>query len=252
MHFETFAKGSSPLHKLDPRVRVVSAIFLSFTFALGNGLCMAFAGLGLGMGLTLAARFPLLQVARRMAAVNLFLVLVWIFLPFSFPAGPGAAFALGPFTASWEGIRLAFLITVKSNSIILLNLALLCSMRVITLVRTLEALRLPGKLCQTLFFSLRYFQVIHAEYHRLHDAMKMRGFCPGTNFHTIRAYGQLLSMLLVRSLNRGQRVYEAMLCRGYTGELHTLQEFRLSRGDRVFLISSLFATILLWAGQMTP
>ena len=210
MHFETFAKGSSPLHKLDPRVRVVSAIFLSFTFALGNGLCMAFAGLGLGMGLTLAARFPLLQVARRMAAVNLFLVLVWIFLPFSSPAGPGAAFALGPFTASWEGIRLAFLITVKSNSIILLNLALLCSMRVITLVRALEALRLPGKLCQTLFFSLRYFQVIHAEYHRLHDAMKMRGFCPKTNLHTIRAYGQLLSMLLVRSLNRGQRVYEAI------------------------------------------
>ena len=252
MHFETFAKGSSLLHKLDPRVRVVSAIFLSFTFALGNGLCMAFAGLGLGMGLTLAARFPLLQVARRMAAVNLFLVLVWIFLPFSSPAGPGAAFALGPFTASWEGIRLAFLITVKSNSIILLNLALLCSMRVITLVRALEALHLPGKLCQTLFFSLRYFQVIHAEYHRLHDAMKMRGFCPGTNLHTIRAYGQLLSMLLVRSLNRGQRVYEAMLCRGYTGELHTLQEFHLSRGDRVFLISSLFATILLWAGQMTP
>ena len=251
MHFETFAKGSSPLHKLDPRVRVISAVFLSFTFAMGNSLYLALAGIGLGMGLTLAARFPLLQVACRMAAVNLFLVLVWMLLPFSFPAEQGnAAFALGPFTASWEGIRLALLITVKSNSIILLNLALLCSMRVVTLVRALEALRVPGKLCQTLFFSLRYFQVIHAEYHRLHDAMKMRGFCPGTNLHTIRSYGQLLSMLMVRSLNRGQRIYEAMLCRGYTGELHTLQEFCLRRADKAFLISSLFATILLWAGQM--
>jgi len=248
MHFETFAHGSSLLHRLDPRVRVVLAVLLTFSLAIIDNIGLAAGGAGLGAVLILAAKYPPLQVLQRLAMVNLFILLVWLLLPFSFAGGNiQVAFKLGPFTASWEGIRLALLITVKSNAIVLVNLALLCSMRMITMVRALENLYVPGKLCQILFFSLRYFQVIHAEYHRLHDAMRVRGFRPSTSLHTLRTYGQLVSMLLIRSLNRGQRVYEAMLCRGYTGRLHTIQEFVLARTDKLFLISGLLVTVLFWA-----
>ena len=243
MHFETFANGSSLVHRLDPRARLLGAVPLAFSIALLQTLPTAFTGLGLGMALILTAGFPLKQVLYRLGTVNLFIALIWLLLPFSVPGDP--AFRLGPFSASWQGLNLALLISIKSNAIILLSLALLCSMRIITLVRGLEALHVPNKLCQILFFSLRYFQVIHAEYHRLHDAMLVRGFTPKTNLYTLKTYGYLISMLLVRSLNRGQRVYEAMLCRGYTGAFPSLQEFQLQGGDKLFLLLCWLATILL-------
>lgn len=233
MHFETFALGNSPVHRLDPRIRLLAALCLSITFALLQNIPAALFALGAGFALTFAARFALKQVLVRLATVNVFIIFLWLVLPFSYqsPNGPNAATsavtvaAFGPLTATWKGINLTLLITLKSNAIILVSLALLCSMRVLTLARALQALKMPNKLVQILFFSLRYFQVIHQEYHRLHAAMRVRAFQPRTNLHTYRSYGYLISMLLVRSLNRGQRVYEAMLCRGFNGKIHSMQHF---------------------------
>ena len=259
MHFETFALGNSAIHRLDPRVRLLGALLLSVVFALLQTLPSALFALGAASLLVFAGQFPLPQVLLRLAAVNVFMLFLWLILPFSFEQNAhnmklDVVWRIGPFTATWQGILLALLITLKSNAIILVNLALLGSMRVLSLARAMQSLKVPNKLVQILFFSLRYFQVIHQEYHRLHEAMRVRGFRPKTNFHTYRAYGYLLSMLLIRSLNRGQRVYEAMLCRGFNGELKTLQYFlplkALPLANITFLalaiITSTLAILLQW------
>lgn len=259
MHFETFAQGNSPIHRLDPRIKLLSALLLSVVFALLQTLPSALFALTAGALLVFAGQFPLRQILLRLAAVNVFILFLWLILPFSFQEKAlGGEFNLeivwqiGPFVATWQGIMLALLITLKSNAIILVNLALLASMRVLTLAQAMQSLKTPHKLVQILFFSLRYFQVIHQEYHRLHEAMRARGFRPKTNMHTYRTYAYLLSMLLVRSLNRGQRVYEAMLCRGFNGRIKTLEYFTplsaLPLANLVFLslafVTSILAVIL--------
>ena len=245
MQFETFAFGNSFIHQLDPRIRLVCAVFCAFSIALLHDVLSAAAGLGLGCALVAAAALPPLVVLRRLVPLNLFVLLVWVVLPFSVPGE--AVCSIGPFGASLQGFSLALLITLKSNAIILTSLALACTMQVAVLVRAMEALRLPGKFCQVIFFSLRYFQVIHREYRRLSEAMTARAFVPRTNLHTFKTYGYLISMLLVRSLNRGQRVYEAMLCRGYTGSFPALRQFRLVGRDIIFLVFCLVALAGLWA-----
>ncbi|MDH5217020.1 MAG: energy-coupling factor transporter transmembrane protein EcfT, partial [Gammaproteobacteria bacterium] len=42
-----------------------------------------------------------------------------------------------------------------------------------------------------------------------------------------------IGTLLVRSFERTERVYKAMLSKGYTGEFHTLREFRSTTRDWV-------------------
>ncbi len=255
MHFETFALGNSPIHKLDPRTRLLGALILSAVFALLQTLPSALFALGAGLLLVFSAQLPLRPLLLRLAGVNLFIFFLWLVLPFSFQENAGGLgakldvlFRIGPFNATWQGVNLALLITLKSNAIILVNLALLASMRVLSLAYAMQALKVPSKLVQILFFSLRYFQVIHQEYHRLHQAMRARGFRPKTNWHTYRTYGYLLSMLLVRSLNRGQRVYEAMLCRGFNGQIKTLQHFpapsALPKANLFFMILTVFTSIL--------
>ena len=64
--------------------------------------------------------------------------------------------------------------------------------------------------------------------------MKIRGFQPRTNLHTYRSYAYLAAMLLVRSYDRADRVFQAMLCRGFHGVFYSLRTFSWQRRDGVF------------------
>ena len=88
-----------------------------------------------------------------------------------------------------------------------------------------------------LLFTYRYLYVFEQEFHRLVQAMKIRGFQPRTNLHTYRSYAYLAAMLLVRSYDRADRVFQAMLCRGFHGIFYSLRTFSWQRRDGVFVSS---------------
>jgi cobalt/nickel transport system permease protein len=113
----------------------------------------------------------------------------------------------------------------------------------VVLVHALSHLRLPDKLTQLLLFTVRYIDVLHGEYVRLSAAMKVRGFRPRVDRHTYRSYGHLLGMLLVRSLDRAERVVDAMKCRGFRGHFHLFGHFHFTRRDMPFCLAA--ATVLL-------
>jgi cobalt/nickel transport system permease protein len=100
----------------------------------------------------------------------------------------------------------------------------------------MHELRVPKKIVHLFFFTYRYIHVIYREYLRLVNAMKARGFRPGTNMHTYKTYAYLVGMLLVRSSDRAERVRNAMLCRGFRGNLYSLSTFSMKREDVISLI----------------
>lgn len=163
----------------------------------------------------------------RLLVINFFILFLWLFLPFSRPGEP--AFSIGSFTATLEGIIYSAIITLKSNGIILAMTALISTMQVQTLGAGMQSLKLPDKLSRILLFSWRYVHVMLSEYTRMRRAATMRGFVPRTNLRTYRTYAWLMGMLLVRSLDRAHRVWQAMLCRGFTGTFHTLTTYRTGK-----------------------
>jgi cobalt/nickel transport system permease protein len=76
---------------------------------------------------------------------------------------------------------------------------------------------MPDKIVHLISFAYRYIHVIHTEYGRQLNAMKIRGFYPKSNLHTYKTYAYLVGMLLVKSYDRAKRVQAAMLCRGLIG-----------------------------------
>ena len=247
MHLEEFAAGVSVAHRLDPRIKLVVAIAFSFVVALSRTWPVLVTGLVLAAILVAMAQLPLSKVIRRLAVVNTFILLLWVFLPFSQPGRE--LFRLGPLTASYEGVWYALAITVKSNAIILSVMALLATSTVFTLVHALRHLYLPDKLVNMFFFTFRYFQVIHQEYLRLRAAMRIRCFRPRTNRHTYRSVAYLMGMLLVRSFDRSDRVRQAMLCRGYNGQFWVLDHFHLHGIDYRFALTMGFLIILMAVGE---
>jgi len=222
---EPFAAGDSILHRLDPRVKVIAAVVYSVTVAVIRDPFLLLISFGFSLALLLVARLDFRGVAVRLAVANSFVAFLWLVLPWTVP---GALLAnLGPVTFSEEGIVLALTITLGCNSILMMVIALLGTSRISDLAHTLRHLRVPAKLLMIFFFCIRFVHEISDEYHRLSDAIKIRAFTPGTNLRTYRTYANLLGVLLVRSYDRSTRVYQAMLCRGFTGDFPVLSHFKL-------------------------
>ena len=104
-------------------------------------------------------------------------------------------------------------------------------------------------LIHLLLFTVRYIDVLHREYLRLAAAMKVRAFRPRMNLHTYATYGNLVGMLLVRSLDRSERILAAMKCRGFQGHFYLLDHFTCSRRDLWFAVASSCIVALLVAAE---
>lgn len=240
---EPFSDGNSLLHRLDPRGRMVVAGAFAILLATTQSHLTALGGLCLALMAVTLGRLPLKKVLTRLAAVNIFILFLWLVLPFSYPGAPVGR--VGPLVATSQGLSLAGLITLKTNAIILALIALVATVPVITLGQALLELKCPAKLAHLLLFSYRYIHVFAQEYHRLIQAMKVRGFRPRTDLHTYRSYAYLAAMLLVRSYDRAERVYQAMLCRGFQGNFYSLKSFSWQRRDSLFVTISVFSLLVL-------
>ena len=233
---ETFSKGESFVHRLDPRLRSVVAGALSVAIALSGrfpALGIALAG---AAALAAGARLPAGAVLKRMGSLNVFMLLLVALLP---PAVPGEGlFAVGALSYSREGLLQAAAIVLKANAIVLLLTALLSTLEPMTFGRALTTLHVPNKLIHLYFFTVRYIDVLHHEYERLRRAMRVRCFRPRMNVHTYRSIGYLVGMLLVKSFDRSERIVAAMKCRGFAGRFVLVDPFVLARRDAAFALAA--------------
>ncbi len=205
--------------------------------AVAKSFPAALAGLVLALVWLALARLPMKKVLAKLLVVNGFILFLWMVLPWTYPGEP--VWRLGPLVATRQGIAMTALITLKSNAIIIGLIALIATVPVTTLGQAMHAMRLPDKLCHLLLFTYRYLYVFEVEFQRLVQAMKIRGFQPRTNLHTYRSYAYLAAMLLVRSYDRADRVFQAMLCRGFHGVFYSLKTFSWQRRDGIFVAVSL-------------
>lgn len=248
---EQFAFGSSFFHTLDPRGKIITAGLLTIILALTNQYSVAGAGLLIGIIFLLISRLDHMSVIKRLLAVNSFTLFLWLTLPLTY-GGP-SSLSVGPLPLSDTGIRLATLIAIKTNSIVLIVISLLATSPISALGHSLNRLRLPTKLCYLLLYSYRYVFVIYQEYNRLRRAARMRNFSPRTSFHTYKTFGYLFGMTIIQSWNRSKRVNQAMLLRGFNGRLISLDQPQFTKNDYFFfLLLAFIAAGLLLTGFLWP
>ncbi len=246
---EHFACGHSFIHRTDPRCRVVAAALLCFVIALGQKTPMLWTGLGLSVILVRWARLNLVLVFGRVLVIWGVLVFLWAILPITYEGE--VVWRIGKLGVTRQGIDLCTAISIKSNAILLVFIALITTMNFSTLGYALSFFKIPEKLVHLLLLTYRYIFVIEQEYQRLVRATKLRSFRPGTNMHTYQTYAYLCGMLFVRASARAQRVYHAMKCRGFSGRFICLHEFALSPADGIWTLAILAAASILILMEIT-
>ena len=231
MHLEEFAEGSSALHRMDPRVKFLAGGPLLVLTALASGLIGPAYALVVAIVLVAIAGLEPIKLLVRLLVVNAFVFVVWVFLPFSMPGE--VVMSIGGLSATREGFLFALQITLKTNAIVLATIAIFGTTEAMSLAHALVHLRAPLKLVYLFFFFYRYVSVLHEEYTRMREAMRARCFRPHPDRHTYGSLANLIGMLIVRSFERSERIYEAMLCRGFHGHFPVIGHFHLHRVDYV-------------------
>lgn len=235
------APGPRIIDAFDPRLRVI-ALLLFATATVFARQALTLAGLGVLSGLLLAlARFSMRRTLRRILPVVGFGVILAGVLPWTVPGQP-----LGPgwlAHASWDGLYQAVMIWAKATIVLGGAAGLVGTLEIPVLGHVLAHLRLPRKLVQIVLLSIRYLKVLEDEYHRLHTAARMRAFRPRWNRWTFHTYGQMVGMLIVRSLARSDRILAAMKCRGFKGYFYLWRHFHFSWRDAWFVAALSLAAL---------
>lgn len=237
-HFDIdkYAYLKSPLHSFDPRAKLVCILVLIFSIVLINDIGTLLIGFLIVIALVYVSNIPLRFVLKRLRWIVLFVIAMSIVLIFTIPGKP--VYTLGLLTISEEGLLRAFLISLKAFSVILLIFPMLATMKFVTFIKTLEKLRVPNKLVQIIALTYRYIFVFLNEIQRTFRSVESRGFRRKTSVFNLRIMGNIIGILLVRSYERGQHVYDAMVARGYDGKIGSLRKFEMRSRDwlKAFMI----------------
>jgi len=244
MHLEVFAEGNSFLHKLDPRIKILSLTIFAILCAISKGLLVPFLYLLFSFTLTLIANLKLKELTNRIFSANFFILFMWLFLPFTYQSNP--YIHLGFLKISLKGIEYALSITLKCNAIILATIALLATSTIFNIAHAMLHFKIPTKLVTIFFLFYRYITVMHEEYIKIKRAVLARGFNPKTNIFTYKTYAYILGALLLKSFERSEEVYKAMLARGFKGFFPLFEHFKLKKLDIAFTILANFIVISIY------
>ena len=240
---EKFAIGNSFIHKLEPKIRIIAVIIISFATALCDNLIIAVLYFIVSIIFIGMAKLNAKDVIQRIKPVFWFLLMIWVLLPITFEGD--IIYQFYQLKISSAGLILCCKITIKSITILLFFTSLVATMSIASLGNALHKLYMPDKMIFLLLMTYRYIAVIEDEYKRLLRAAKFRGFKPKTNILSYKTFAYLAGMLFVRASLRAQRVHQAMLCRGFNKKFYTLDVYKADRSDFIFLIGvSITGTIL--------
>ncbi len=238
----------SPLGRIDARYKLAALLGMAVLIGFLRTWPMIAAALGGSLLLLFLAKVPWRWFLPRLAGMAFFLGIVVLWLPFV-PASDSIIYGPGV-RMSPLGLERALVILGKGLAILILMTSLLTTATLPVTLQAARALRVPGLLIQLVLLTYRYVFVLADEFVRLRTALRVRGFRNRATVHSYRTVGQVAGTLVVRGHERAERVAQAMRCRGFAGEFQSLQEFRASVSDYLFLAALLGIALALLIGDL--
>ncbi len=251
--FDRYQHGHSILHHLDARIKVlVTVCYILSNVLLPDGAWLAF-GLALLFLLYcnwLSGLGPAFTFKRSFIALPFALVAVTAI--FSIPGHPLAEWHLGMVTLipTDAGVLRFASILVRSWLSVQIAILLVAVTEFPEIIHALGHLHVPAIIVTIIAFLYRYLFVLTDEVMRLLRARQARSAStpPSRSGGSLswRAHiaGNMAGQLFLRSYERSDRIYNAMLSRGYTGQLQTLHPEKIETADWLACAAAISALIV--------
>lgn len=237
---------ASPIQRCDARVKlVITLVFIITAVSTPPDLWLAWGGyLFLVVCLLVMSRLPWHYLFTRVAVVLPFIGLLLVCIPFMRPE-LGGSFSFGvarttPQPSTW---LICWNVFIKAILGVLAVIILSATTPFPKLLGALYAFHCPAIFIMLASFTYRYLFVLVDELYRLKRAGEARGFA-GKWLWNARFMGEVIGTVFLRSYERGERIYIAMVARGFQGSATYEQPEPLRQMDYLITLVAV-ATVLL-------
>jgi len=244
---------NSLVHKLDPRTKLISS--LAFIIAIvmtpaSNWKVYAIYLITL-LALVYLSRLPFSYVLKRSLLIVPFVFIIAVFVPF-FKHGQEAwsgNIGMWHIVVTYQGLNVLINVVIRAWLSMICLTILTSTTKFTDMLKGMYLLKVPAVFVQILSFMYRYLFVLVDQAMRMQMARDSRNF--GSNRKLIlKTMGNIIGMLFIRSYERGERIYVAMLSRGYNSEIPVVNKLRYRLPDVCFAsalaVLIIFPAVLWW------
>jgi cobalt/nickel transport system permease protein len=225
------------IHRLDPRIKVIVAFAFIFTVVSFpkyeiSGLIPFFLLPVLFFSL---GNIPVKFIIKKILLVSPFAIFIGIFNPI-FDTNTHYIINELRISGGWVSllsIIIKFLLTISTA------LLLIATTSFPKVCYALQKLGIPDIFVSQLLFLYRYIFVLAEETMKIVRARNLRSF--HKRGHGLRLLIPLMGVLFIRTIERSERIYQAMLSRGFHGKIRTLNKSGISVADVISILITLAA-----------
>jgi cobalt/nickel transport system permease protein len=253
--FQQIAALEELTHKHTPLHRMNAAVKLMITF-IYIIIVVSFRPMELD-GLLFFACFPVFLMIIGEIPLKPLMLRCMIALPFALFAGISNLFLDRTVYTLVEGVPITggmvtfsslLLKTVLTVMAVLLYMA---TTKMNDMIYALHSIHVPSLIMIQMMMTYRYIGVLMDEAMRMHHAYLLRA--PKEKGIKLKDMGTFLGQLILRSIDRAERIYHAMQCRGFEGRIHYSAKKPIGAGGWlvIFMIGFLMIMVrVLLPGEM--
>ena len=258
---ERYSRRLGLLQSLDPRAKLISILAVIFAANLIGNLKV----------LTFIYILTLLFAGLSKIEIGFFIKRVWLFIPIfagviAVPMifniflpgdplfqvanlGPGAH--LGPFSLpenifiTHQGFNAAVIFTMRVATCVSAIVLLFITTPQQVLFKSLRTVGVPKIYVLTLEMAYRYIFLLMDLVRELYAAKKARTIRSSGMFDEQKWVGGRMGYTLIRSLDMSEKVHMAMMSRGFNGEVHVMQEFKMQNRDYIAVAAAMTLSVIL-------
>lgn len=214
-----YVDGTSAIHRLAPEAKVLALVgFVVAVAVTPRSEVWAFGVYASAIwSIVLIARLPVTTVLRRLLILIPFVIFA-VLIPI---IGGGEQVSVLGISLSVDGLWATWNILAKASIGATASIVLSSTTRVPDVLSGLTTLRVPRVLVAIIAFMMRYLDLLVQQLGRMRTSMTARCHDPRWLWQ-VKPIASSAGALFVRSYERGERVHQAMLARGYTGTMPTL------------------------------
>ncbi|EHQ35748.1 cobalt ECF transporter T component CbiQ [Methanoplanus limicola] len=257
-NIEKMAAGTSPVHRLDSRVKIILAFSVIIAmvaypysrdvFYPGIAFFLIFISLWFISGLTVKSYLKRLIMVLPF---GIFIIVFQIFFKNSYYGTftPVIDLPLGIYIYA-ESIEFASILLVKFLICISFIILLSSTTTMQDILKGARRLGLPPEFALVIGLMIRYLFVFAEIYNKIKNVFETRCFNAFDwnlpHKYRLRVLSYAIGTLLLRSYEQGERTYLSMLCRGYSKDTYVhLKKKSLKKTELLLVAGSLLIVVLI-------
>ena len=211
---DRYAYLNSPIHSWQQQYKLIGLLGLIFAFSFVQSLVLLPIIITISVIFFLLSRLPISYLISRLRYPGWFIAAVVFLIPFT--VGNEILWQWNWLVIKQEGCQTALLILVRFFCIFILSLVLFGTAPFLDSIKALRKLGLPKAIVDMTLLSYRYLEELGETLNTMQKAIKLRGFNSHQfNRRYLQVVASLVGSLFVRSYERSNRIYHAMILRGY-------------------------------------